>query len=570
MATGHPGVLNCFLPLFMVEYRDIKIKMQGNLSKYLAILSAFALVMSNVALSFADNEISGGQSSTDFEDVTVSVGSDEEIPTLDDGLEEEELQVEEPVSTAIPVQTIETKTLESEALTEEKHREFIDRLRQELNLSKTDYNQLLNRISDTNTRLEEVYEDKLTLEEQLNNLDQQIDKTTAKLLDAIGQIIEKENEITLINEQIEIREVALEYHKDLLKEYVRIIYQEENGFFSIDEKGSVDAIKLLLADGSVGENLKRLKDLDLLNQTGQQMVDDLDRLAKELEGYKISLNKGRLKLEELQASLEAEKAELDLQKESKQKLMDITLGQEQIYGQLLEQTQKEQEQLVNDIKNLSNAVGFIENRMREEGANFDPSKYKALLDYKTQALYDFQAQNLGSSPGQFAWPVAPDRGISAHFRDPSYVGVFGVQHNAVDIPQYQGSPVRAAADGVVYTARDNGYGYSYIILAHSGGLMTVYGHVSSILVQEGSLVPKGAIIALSGGMPGTLGAGYMTTGPHLHFEVHLNGSFVDPLNYLPLEILTADQAEHLPEKYQDRWAEAILLSLQQPIARFDQ
>ena len=64
-----------------------------------------------------------------------------------------------------------------------------------------------------------------------------------------------------------------------------------------------------------------------------------------------------------------------------------------------------------------------------------------------------------------------------------YVGVFGVQHNAIDIPQYQGTPVRAVADGVVYVARDNGYGAA-IILSHAGGFMTVYGHVSSIWYQQ--------------------------------------------------------------------------------------
>lgn len=550
--------------------------MQTKLNKYLIVLTITAVLLANTALSFAENGMESFRLTTDFEDSVNQSGlQDPEDPILDgpvnseqknssqnqgvaddsqknDGLENLKIGVDDTAEKIAPA--------DNPAIKQE---EFLSRVKQEINLTKTDYHQLLNSISDTKKRLELVSEEKLTLQDQLSNLDYQIDITKEKLLAVIKQIIEKENEITLLYEEIEVREVALEYQKSLLKDYIRLIYQEENTFLTINEDGSVGAFKLLLSDGNISETLKKLHYFDLLNETGQQIADNLDLAFKELEGQKIEINEKKEALTELQGELTLEKDQLELQKESKQQLLRITLGQEEIYKQLLEQTQKEQEQLVNDIKNLSNALNFIEVKIAEDGENFDSDKYLALLDYKTQVLYNFQVNNPGLGIDGLAWPVDPDRGISAYFRDAAYAGAFGVQHNAIDIPEYQGSPVRAAADSVVYTARNNGYGYSYVILAHAGGLMTVYGHLSFILVEEGQTITQGSIIGLSGGMPGTKGAGYMTTGPHLHFEVLQNGLYTDPLDYLPMEVFTEEQGENLPEKYKDDWEAAVL----EPIRR---
>lgn len=139
-------------------------------------------------------------------------------------------------------------------------------------------------------------------------------------------------------------------------------------------------------------------------------------------------------------------------------------------------------------------------------------------------------QEVPSAP--LAWPVYPERGISASFRDPDYYARFKIPHNAIDIPVPQGSDLKASADGYVYKAVDNGLGYSYIIVLHRNNLRTVYGHVSHILVKPGQMVEKGELIGKTGGAPGTRGAGKMTTGAHLHFEVLENEVYRDPIEFL--------------------------------------
>jgi murein DD-endopeptidase MepM/ murein hydrolase activator NlpD len=445
--------------------------------------------------------------------------------------------------------------------------EFIDRLRTELNISKTDYKQIVKNINDTHSRLEIVNEEKDVLTRQLVYLEELASTASEKLFAVMRQVIEKENKIQRIYEQIEIKNVAIEYQKTLLADYIRVLYEEENALLD-PENGELSAMKLLLTDGTVSANLKDLKYLDVLNEAGQQMLDNLNELSEELVYYKEKVKKEKFKLEQLQVQLENDKELYEAQRAAKENLVKVTQGQEQIYGQLLEQSIREQEEVLTQIKELADAVTVIEQTIEIEGENFNPDDFADILDGRTKALYEFHLQHLDKLPdGEFLWPVEPERGISAYFRDPSYSSVFGVRHNAIDLPVLQGSMVRTAGDGVVYTAKDNGFGYSYIIIAHSGGYQTVYGHMSKILVKEGQKVRAGAIIGLSGGMPGTKGAGYMTTGPHLHFEMLRNGIHVDPLTLLSLGTLSRDNFENLPERYLEQWKDEVLINREMPVAR---
>ncbi len=130
------------------------------------------------------------------------------------------------------------------------------------------------------------------------------------------------------------------------------------------------------------------------------------------------------------------------------------------------------------------------------------------------------------------WPVEPMYGISAIFNDPEYEKIFGLTHEGIDIPTIQETTIRAPADGIVEEVVDHGLGYSYLTIRHAG-YVTLYGHVSAFLVSKGQHVTRGEPIAKSGGMPGTKGAGHLTTGPHLHFELITGKGHINPLKYLP-------------------------------------
>lgn len=168
----------------------------------------------------------------------------------------------------------------------------------------------------------------------------------------------------------------------------------------------------------------------------------------------------------------------------------------------------------------------------------DKQKAEEYLKQSLQEVWEAEARGGRAGlmatgiPAVLEWPVVPSYGLSAHYRDAEYESRFGLPHLAIDIPTEQGTAVRAAAAGVVESVTDNGYGYSYLIIRHQG-VATLYGHVSGFLVQEGQSVSAGQAVALSGGRPGSKGAGALTTGPHLHFETIVAGEHVDPLTLLP-------------------------------------
>jgi len=129
------------------------------------------------------------------------------------------------------------------------------------------------------------------------------------------------------------------------------------------------------------------------------------------------------------------------------------------------------------------------------------------------------------------WPVDGDITYGFHDSDYPYIEYF--EHTGIDIEADQDTELRVAADGVVINAYDGGTsGYSYITIKHNDSLKTSYGHVSAIYVNVGEQVSEGQAIGLTGGTPGTSGAGSYSNGPHLHFEVLLNNVTVDPEDYL--------------------------------------
>lgn len=319
-------------------------------------------------------------------------------------------------------------------------------------------------------------------------------------------------EIELTQKEIEQTDLEVAQTKAAISQTEREIRAEKKtlGAFvrTLYKMDSQSELEILLLNDSIS---------DFFNQFEAtiQLQGNLNDSIQSLHGKKNELAVRQRNLEDKQESLIALKAEheekivqLDTQQFARTQLLADTRSSEARFKTQLQQAKAEQIQINADIQSLERVV---RQRLESQGQ----SALQQLAGVSTMI-----------------YPV-PFRGITAYFHDPSYPYRYVFEHPAVDLRASQGTPIRAAAAGFVARARDAGMGYSYVMLIHAGGVSTVYGHVSKILVQEDQFVNQGDVIALSGGAPGTPGAGNLTTGAHLHFEVRKNGIPVNPLNYLP-------------------------------------
>ncbi len=410
----------------------------------------------------------------------------------------------------------------------------------------------------------ELAEEKLVpIRDQVNQLQGQIDlinnqirMTKQKMTNVEVMIAEKKIEIKDAMLFLQRAEVELDIHKKVVLDYVKLLYQEENRFFDLYDD-SASSLKLLLADASVSENLLGQEYFKVMEETGRQVFYDLDRKRQELLEKQNDILNEQADLDFLYEALEKEKRNYEETRLAKKNLLEETQGEQEKYELLLEKAMQEQLEAAIAVQNLQENIGLIEEKLSvldeglEEVHQAEMPKDFDDLEGKRETLdmidsIDGQSEEdiISSSEKPFMWPV-PANKITAKFHDPTYPKRWG-QHNAIDIRAKQFTEVRAPANAYVFQTKDSGQGYSYIVLAHKNNLVTVYGHMSEIRVTPGTIVKKGEVIGLSGGTPGTKGAGLQTTGPHLHFEVWYKGNAVNALNYLPLEELPI---EYVPDEF---------------------
>lgn len=409
--------------------------------------------------------------------------------------------------------------------------------REELKILKNNIKSLEKKMDETSTDIED-------LQSQLKNFDRLIALNQAKITAIKLQIARAKNAIETLEGDINQQKQILAQQNKSLDKTLFAYYAQTNSFFDFGD-GDPILLAFLSSDQTTGEILQQNNYLFFLQNATQELAQNMLQNQLDLMNKQTELDDKKDTLTRLQEILNREQQILLQAREAKENLLAQTQGKQIIYQTLLELSKQEEEQVALQIEMLKENYAFFSAKLEELKVNAPQS---GSVDFDKLSLEDSDNPLLKGDK-QLAWPVSPALGITAFFHDADYQKALGVQHNAIDIRLAQGSKVKAAADGIVTKVADNSFAYSYIIIAHPNNIVTLYGHMSEMLVTEGEVVRQGQTIGLSGGIPGTRGAGWLTTGAHLHFEVFNNFKNADPLEYLALEFIPV---ESLPEKYIDQ------------------
>ena len=335
-----------------------------------------------------------------------------------------------------------------------------------------------------------------SLKNQLSVLENKIAKTELDIKATENEIEQTKLETRVTELQIVAKEDEISDKKQILSDLLQ----------EVSKNDSENQIKIFLLNNSLSDFFNSVEYTKDVQSDLKEKLAEIKSDKKELENKRDELEEKQIKLNELKDELDFEKGELSGQSVYKTSLLSQTKNSEQKFTALYWQAKKEQEAINVEIAEMEKALRKKLDQLKKE----KPALTDATL----------------------SWPV-PKNAITAYFHDPEYPFRYIFEHPAIDIRTKHGTPISAPSDGYALKVKDAGMGYSYLALIHANGISTVYGHVSKILVQEDEYVAKGEVVALSGGMQGTPGAGRLTTGAHLHFEVRVNGIPVNPLDYLP-------------------------------------
>lgn len=356
-------------------------------------------------------------------------------------------------------------------------------------------------ITSLRQKLNESYDELLNLQASYQEKEKQVEKLAnhIKAQEAESQTLSKS--LIEIEQKLEQEQTFVSKKQQALSRIKQQLIGEQASFKRA-EQAAVNAFKLLSTKQQKSRqlvpNLKETAFLDYLAYTNGQTYaaagEKVQALAEEqlnLESTIAASNQKQQeiknKITEIKTGYQQLKTEL-----SKNKLQYASLQQE---ANLFRRQLYEQEKQVSELERELTA---------QIGSTKLPSKRNSFL----------------------GWPLSEKGRISSEYGLRMHP-IFNEErfHTGVDLAVPAGTPIKAAADGIVVTSAElNGYGLS-VLIDHGQGISTFYGHASKLLVEAGTKVRRGQTIAL-------VGSTGFSTGPHLHFEVRESGAHVNPWTWL--------------------------------------
>ncbi len=352
---------------------------------------------------------------------------------------------------------------------------FVSASQAEINQQQQKKNEAQEKLNSNQTKRAKTLAEMEKLEKESGDIQAQINVIDKKIAETDKELSEQEA-------KLEVATKKAEEKYDLFKERFRVMC----------EQGDVSYIEMLLSAKSFSDFIDKAEIVKEISEHDKGIFD-------EMEASRLEIEKARDEIAALKKSQEESKDSLSSQK------------------QALQQKQQEQKAYMQELEK-------------------DAASYQKIIDEADAAMASLRSRISGSLSssssgasyvgGEFAWPTPSCTYITSHFSPRRKNPVSGIwkRHTGTDIGAAYGTSIVAANSGTVTLAGWNsGYG-NCVIIDHGGGRATLYAHMSAYSVSAGQSVQRGQHI-------GNVGSTGNSTGPHLHFEVLINGVAVDPMQY---------------------------------------
>lgn len=363
----------------------------------------------------------------------------------------------------------------------------------EIENAKKEVSKLKSSLTDVEALKKELEQSKNDLTAYVTQLDNELSGIQEKIAQYNTLIIEKEQEIEDTTEELNAAIKQQEEQYEAMKKRIQFMYERGDTFY----------LELLFSSTGFADMANKAEYIEALSRYDKNKLDEYVETKEMVQLCKEKLEAEKEVLDEAKIAVEAEEASI---------------------SELIDQKEAQIISVSTDISTKEAAIKEYEEMIAQENAEIAALE-KAVAEEKAR----LEAENAKAriyNGGMFAWPCPGYKRISDEYGNRIHP-ILGTQqfHNGVDMSAPAGTAILAAYDGDVIAAAYSSSMGNYIMIDHGSGLYTIYMHCSALYVSKGQTVTKGQNIA-------AVGSTGRSTGPHLHFSVRLNGSYVSPWNYL--------------------------------------
>lgn len=400
-----------------------------------------------------------------------------------------------------------------------------DSIKEEIENNKNKIESLEDEKEKINNSIEEEKNQLSGVEEQIEQKENELYKLQKEISEYQKQIDEIQSEVNKLNKAIDESKNTVE----IKKKYIEELKEEQKRLQELLDSRVRSVYKVDLAQQYIYMIIK--------SKNIFEVFQNLTSISRIIDFDKDLIKKSKANQENIAIEIEEIKLKIQEQEENqiviKEKQDEIVSAKDSVMAIQDKEEEKRQELLALQNDKLNNIASLENNNMALNNQINDLESHNSELEAELDRIINNVAGGTGNDDKIDSLPIengflrpVPGQITSYYgYRVNPVTGEYKL-HKGIDYAGKYGDPIKASKSGVVeYSGWISGYGNT-IILGHSNGVQTLYPHAQTLNVSVGDTVTQGDVIA-------TVGSTGNSTGPHLHFEIRINGEAVDPLNYIP-------------------------------------